>query len=311
MVLRRSLSALLLAGLALTAEGEILGGSFPGIDFGDTEKSVRAALKSACTKLSTVAVEPPSLPIAETSESHLVCLGYQSQGVELGEVAFTFADDGLALIEARRGAIESLLPKAGEHNASLGGYDAYLSTWTVAHADEDAVWALTEAAARSYLFLWRNPDLPSNPEPRSSHRPSIAAPKILEFGADLETMTERLSAACQGISTEEIAEPWLPSKPRRQTQINCFGHRFAGYPRKIEAVFGDGRLELAWILTGKGEEDRIRQALIAAHGPAEIVSQNYEAFAGGRIALRKDKPEVLLLSEPLVPLYQATFAGDD
>lgn len=42
---------------------------------------------------------------------------------------------------------------------------------------------------------------------------------------------------------------WLPHAPTTQDQVNCFGYYYAGFPRTIEAVFGDGTLELAWILT--------------------------------------------------------------
>lgn len=74
-------------------------------------------------------------------------------------------------------------------------------------------------------------------------------------------------------------------------------------------VFGDGVLELVWILTAKPEEERVRQALIDVYGPPEHRSANWDVFARGQIALRKDKPEVLAISERLVPFYaEETFA---
>ena len=81
--------------------------------------------------------------------------------------------------------------------------------------------------------------------------------------------------------------------------------------RKIEAVFGDGVLQLAWILTGKGEEDRVRSRLQTAFGEAQVVRDDYELFDDGRVALRKDKPEVLLLADELVPLYAEQFGGTE
>ncbi|MDH3245129.1 MAG: hypothetical protein OEM26_10980 [Saprospiraceae bacterium] len=79
-------------------------------------------------------------------------------------------------------------------------------------------------------------------------------------------------------------------------QVNCFGVEYAGFPRKIEAQFKDNELALLWILTGKQEEDRVRQALIAAFGDPIYVSENWEAFRNWQVVLRKDKPEVLVSS---------------
>ena len=68
-------------------------------------------------------------------------------------------------------------------------------------------------------------------------------------------------------------------------------------------MFGDGILEQAWILTGKGEEDRVRKALVAEYGPPTFVNDTWEVFHDKRVMLRKDKPEVLMLSVKLAPLF--------
>jgi hypothetical protein len=39
-----------------------------------------------------------------------------------------------------------------------------------------------------------------------------------------------------------IDEVWLATKPVAQFQIDCFGYEIAGYPRKLEFVFGDASL---------------------------------------------------------------------
>ena len=56
------------------------------------------------------------------------------------------------------------------------------------------------------------------------------------------------------------------SDPNAQLQINCFGINYFGFPRKIEARFGDDKLNVVWILTAKGEEDRKRKALTHQYG---------------------------------------------
>ena len=92
-----------------------------------------------------------------------------------------------------------------------------------------------------------------------------------------------------------------------QHQLDCYGYEFAGFPRKIEAVFGDGVLQQAWILTGKGEEERVRRALVEAWGEATYIDDDWEIFGDGTVMLRKDKPEVLMLSPGLAPLYRAEY----
>ena len=92
---------------------------------------------------------------------------------------------------------------------------------------------------------------------------------------------------------------WLLSQPELQQQLDCFGLEFAGFPRKVEAVFGDGILEQAWILTGKGEENRVRKALVAEYGNPIFVNDKWEVLHENQVMLRKDKPEVLMLSTKL------------
>ena len=91
-------------------------------------------------------------------------------------------------------------------------------------------------------------------------------------------------------------------------QINCFGYEYAGFERKFEAVFGDGKLQVVWVLSGQQEEQRIRQQLLADWGPAEITNPKWEVFAGGKISLRKDKPELLILADEMIPYYRTDFA---
>jgi hypothetical protein len=79
---------------------------------------------------------------------------------------------------------------------------------------------------------------------------------------------------------------------------------------KVEAVFGDGKLALVWILTGKPEEPRVRAALIAAYGEPITVGDDYEVFGDGSVQLRKDKPEVLFLSLELVAAWAEQNGGE-
>jgi hypothetical protein len=91
--------------------------------------------------------------------------------------------------------------------------------------------------------------------------------------------------------------------------MNAYGFEYLGVPRKIEAVFADDKLTIVWILTGKGEEDRIRTALTESYGHPVFVSDTIEAFNNWSVALRKDKPEVLAIAPELVPMMKSFF-GD-
>ncbi|MDJ0911485.1 MAG: hypothetical protein QNI99_20035, partial [Woeseiaceae bacterium] len=126
------------------------------------------------------------------------------------------------------------------------------------------------------------------------------------FGEHLDSLQPEFEAQCDFTRVDEY-RVWLLTEPDVQQQLDCFGFEYAGYPRKIEAVFGDGILEQVWILTGKAEEDRVRQALIEAYGEPSFVDEMWEIFDDGLVMLRKDKPEVLMVSERLAPLYRAEY----
>ena len=80
-----------------------------------------------------------------------------------------------------------------------------------------------------------------------------------------------------------------------------------GFPRKVEARFGNNILNVVWILTGKGEEDRIRQALIAEFGNPIFVTDEWEIFNDWQVGLRKDKPEVLLMEKSIGLGYKSSY----
>lgn len=310
----RTLAPLLsvLALLSTAARADLLAGSLPGIDFGGSIAEIEILLEAACDELQRIDVAAPSLPLAAESESHLICEDLATgNGPRVDEAAFTFGDGALVLIEARSGAVEAFVPHAGERAWSFSGYDVYMPSQVVTRSDEDAVWILSAEALHPHLYLRRNPYLPSFTGSTPFYDTSAARPEILAFGASLEELLPRLKSDCPKLENQVIDPPWLPTGPENQLQMNCYGYVFAGFPRKIEAVFGDERLELAWILTGKGEENRVRQALIEAFGEPIFVSEEVEAFDEWNVALRKDKPEVLMVIDELAPIFRQRFAGGE
>jgi hypothetical protein len=292
-------------------ENALLAGSFHGVDFGNSVDAVTARLSEHCSELVRVDLPVPTNPLAREKQTHLVCRDLAtSDGFTIDEVAFTFGDDALGLVEARGGACVALLGSLEEEPFELLDYLAFLRASLVVDEADDAAWILGAEALHAHLFLRSNPDLPSAPERSAPFERSAARPKAFEFGLSIDELRKVMTAASVPTDVQKIDAPWLATKPRSQVQVNCYGVEYAGFARKVEAVFGDGTLQLLWILTATGEEDRVRQALVRAYGPPEFVSKEVEAFDGWRVALRKDKPEVLMIADELVPHYRAQFGGD-
>ena len=289
---------------------DLLGDAFGGIALRDTLEEVAAKLADQCDELKRVEIAAPYLPLARKTQTHLIATDVFAAGVD--EAAFTFADGRLVQVEARGGAVEGLFATLEGEPLRLADFHAHVEERVVALEAEDAVWFLSADGLHPHLYLWSNPDLPSVPEREQPFAPSAARPDVLAFGETLETLLPRFRKSCPRSDRQEIAQPWLPSAPTSQVQINLYGLEYAGFPRKVEAVFGDDVLQLAWILTGAGEEARVRRALVAAFGEPVFVSKTWEAFDGFRVALRKDKPEVLMVADELVPAYrgQIEATGD-
>ena len=178
------------------------------------------------------------------------------------------------------------------------------------HYDEGRLWLdtdhqrlfwLTGEARHPNLFAWSNPLLGQG---QTGQNDSTLIPDWLDFSASYDELLPRFKAQCPQIIVNDNQRIWLPNKPARQIQIDCFGYSFAGFPRKFEAVFGDGKLEVIWVLTGKPEESRARQKLLRDWGEPTLVNDAWEVFGDGRISLYKDKPEFLILSDDMIPLYR-------
>jgi hypothetical protein len=300
--------ALALLPPAARAEEKLV--PLPGIEIGSSPEALASGLEERCSEVRRVEAPKPTLPLARDHESYLICVGYEEAGErKIEEIAFTFADGSLVIVEARGGALAAIATRAGEITWKMIGLELYLDANAIIDPEGDAAWILSAEALHPHLYIWSNPHLPSFQGPVPSYDSSAARPDILEFGGKLEQLKQGLKAACPRADRDVEETPWLPTGPSSQLQINCYGFVYAGFPRKIEAVFGDERLDLAWILTGKGEEDRVRQALIAAFGEPIFVSDVVEAFDEWRVALRKDKPEVLMVIDELAPVFEKEFGG--
>lgn len=278
----------------------VLQGKLGGLAFEESLEQSLARLDSSCGSTRSVSVDPPSFPLAKDQELHLVCRNFDDGGRRLESLVLTFSDNRLTLLYAE-GGVESLAELASAPLQPYLHFSASFGDLLIIDSADDRAWLMSPGAAHANLFQWPNPYLSNGPR---EYRQSGEIPDILKFGGNLEELRPLMESSCR-FSHLDSYRVWLLTRPEVQQQLDCFGYEFAGFPRKIEAVFGDGILEQAWILTGKGEEDRVRKALVDAHGEPVFVNERWEVFGGNRVMLRKDKPEVLLLSERLAPLYRA------
>jgi len=272
--------------------------------WGASLDDVRASIVPFADHVEVVPVSPPRHPLASEDETYLVCRGLRTgSGEVVASAVYTFCDGALVVAEIETAGLADRTPTEGEQVIAFPPFVVDLATFTVTHLEQDRAWILSPDAAHAHAFLWSSPDgLRARGVDGDAH--AMALPASLPLGASIDDVAPLLDAACVATMRRDIADVWLATEPEKQVQIDAYGLSYAGLPRKVEAVFGDGRLELVWILTGRGEEDRLRRKLTAAFGDPVYVDDDIEAFDGWKVALRKDKPEVLFLSERLIPHYR-------
>ncbi len=278
--------------------------AFNEIHFYESLESAHEKVKEISGTTNLVVVDKTNFPLAKDREEHLICTDVKTREGIINRVGFTFADDQLVSIEASGNAVEALINRRKENAVDYLHFKAFPSERLIADPDKDAVWMLTQEAIHLNLFTWDNPYLESK---RSVpvYEPSGKIPAILKMGGHIDELTPDLKAGSVFLDIEELDG----SDPDAQTQLNCFGVEFAGFPRKLEARFGNKRLNAVWILTAKAEEERLRSRLTREYGQALFVDDNWEVFNDWQVLLRKDKPEVLLLTRELGAGYKKKLGG--
>lgn len=285
-------------------------GVVAGLEWASDAATVERVLKGVCKSVDVANASLVQFPLAADTEQHFRCENMALPGGRIEAAVFVVADDRLKLAELRGGAANALLAPDEEPQMRYLRYDVYKQASLFVDAEADAAWLLSAEALHPNLFAWSHPFLEDAGAKLPEYDASAALPSLIQPGGDLKALTPRFEARCPLMNVEPIMRPWLETGPKTQTQVNCFGYVYAGFPRKFEAVFGDGELELVWILTGKPEESRVRKALVDEFGEPESVTENWDVFSGGQVALRKDKPEILVISEKLVPYYRDQFRSE-
>lgn len=242
-------------------------------------------------------------PQAGHTETHLRATGLRIGGGILDRAVFTFADGKLVAVQARGGVNAMLENQGADRYNTYHQYHFFKDSGLVVQPDRDQLWLLNEEGMHLNLFGWEHPMLADSFDGWADYSNDVAIPQYLEMGEALG----RLEPLLEQVSDFIIREELDGSDPNAQLQLNCYGIAFAGFPRKVEARFGNDTLNTVWILTGRGEEDRLRSRLTERYGPPVFVSDAWEAFSDWQVFLRKDKPEVLLLTPELGYFYRDTY----
>jgi hypothetical protein len=276
---------------------------FNGIELNESLESVTEKIKKTSKKVHTISVDRTNFPLAKAKEDHLICYQVKTDNGIISKAVFTFADDKLIHIEARGNVQKVFASKRVDTARVYLNYDVYVADRLFLNKNKDVAWILTEGGMHAHLFTWENPYLNSNYKAETKSNYSNQIPTFLKMGGSMDELKLVLEANSDFTNTEKLDG----TDPNAQIQINCFGVDYLGFPRKIEARFGDNKLNVVWILTGKGEEDRIRKALINQYGNPIFISDDWEVFNNWQVGLRKDKPEVLLIEQKIGLEYKKSY----
>ncbi len=294
------ITMLLIYPSAISAQIESV---FNGIKFHETIVSVQKKINEISETSKIITIKKPSFPLAMYTEEHLICTNINTRNGIIEKMVLTFSDNKLTYIEARGNAIHSLTGKRKDTARNYLQFKVYPSDKLICDPKKDIVWLLTEEALHPNLFAWENPYLTTNSDKKPNYYSSGKIPDYIKMGGQLGELQPIFKAKSKMLNIEQLDG----SDPNAQIQLNCFGIEYAGFPRKIEARFGNNKLNTVWILTSKGEEHRIRKKLTQEYGIAIYSNEAWDVFNDWQVFLRKDKPEVLILTKDLGQEYKNKY----
>ena len=295
---KKLLIALLFIPTLLFSQAE---NQFNGVNMNESLAIVQTKLNGIVASSKVISVKDPVFPLAKNEEQHLVCSEIKTETGIISKAVFTFADDQLTYIEAHGNVEQSLASNLTDTLSHYMGYEIYSKQKLFINTKKDIAWIMTKEAMHPNLFVWENPYLKTQKNEALNNTGLI--PAFLKMGTPFNELKASLEANSAFTTKEELDG----SDPNAQYQINCFGVNYLGFPRKAEARFGDDKLNMVWILTGKGEEDRVRQALTKQYGPPIFEDDAWEVYNNWQVGLRKDKPEVLLLEQQIGLGYKKSY----
>jgi hypothetical protein len=140
---------------------------------------------------------------------------------------------------------------------------------------------------------------------------SITKPEVLKFGDTKSNIMLALNDMCKIVTDKKIDPTQLPTAKTSQSQLDCEKFQYAGKKRKMEVVFADGILDLAWILIEPEEEDTLIAGFTALYGKPTHVKDDVTFFLNDGVAVRNDPHEVLFISDRLKASYKVWLEKKD
>jgi len=278
---------------------------FNNIKFQESITSVQKKVNVISNDISLININAPSFPLSNKKETHLVATMVKLENGMLDKVVFTFSDDKLCYIQARGNVMQVLTPNIKSEVSTYLKYIVYQSDFLFINESKDVAWQLTPESLHPNLFTWDNPYLnKANHHNEIKYNVSVKVPSFIKMGENIDDLLPLLKKHSDFIEVKKLERSTSTTK----TQINCFGIEYAGFPRKFEARFENNKLNMVWILTGKGEENRLRKKLIEEYGKALFINNNWEVFNDWTVLLRKDKPEILLLTKEIGLMYKKQYS---
>lgn len=258
-----------------------------------TTAELSAWMAENCESLERTEIVPTRFPFARESEV------YQHCRAEGAEILVTFAD-GERLMTEVRGDISGLIP-AEDPAFEIETLQVFPQDFLLIDQAASTARIFANPQVLTLFAFWENPAWSGHA--RMPDGEWFLPPEIV-FGASIEDFEAALEPSCGMTMTRPIEEIWLPTEPAEQHQIDCFGYEIAGYPRKVEFIFGDGILQQVWLMVGDADIERLRDHFTALHGEPTSEDETYIVFGDWTLALRKDVPEILIGSDELQQIWR-------
>jgi hypothetical protein len=274
---------------------------FNDIQFGDSFIKVQKNIRKISKSIKVIEIHAPSFPLSKYKEKHLIAFKVNLKNGTTTKVAFTFSDDKLSFIQAKGNVVKSIVSEAKDKAQTVLNYQVYTSDLLYVNLKSDMASFLNAKSLHLNLFTWINPYL--NRNTLKEYNLSVRIPNFIKMGENSEKLIPLLKQESNFVYIESLGQKNSITK----TQANSYGIEYAGFPRKFEVRFENNKLSKIWILTGKEEEHRIIKKLTKEFGNSIFENNNWVVFNNWTVLLRKDKPEVFLITQKLGLKYKKQY----
>lgn len=127
---------------------------------------------------------------------------------------------------------------------------------------------------------------------------------LFVFGSSMQETQALLKAHSDSIIVRRNEPIQVPTAQKEQSQLDVYGYKYAGKKRKVELIFADDVLDIAWLLTDADEETKFIEYFKSKFGEPTHNTPEVTFFINDRVAVRNQPHEVLYISQRLVEPYK-------